>query len=204
MFGDRPCGLIQINAAMVLTVVTTHCLQYIRCTSQKVVMMTITKKDMNLLPAGTGSSGLLAGLAGGAAEVMWITIYSDFTGTSATAVAKGVTATVLPAVAGTIMAVPFALAIHFVLAAMLGLAVAVLLRASVPHLAGGLTEFALVAAVLAAVWAVNFLLVLPLLNPAFPHLLPMPVSFISKIMFGLAAAAVLRTRQTVSHSNLPG
>jgi len=42
-------------------------------------------------------------------------------------------------------------------------------------------------AALALVWAVNFFLVLPHVNPAFTMLMPYPVTFISKLLFGLAA-----------------
>ena len=44
---------------------------------------------------------------------------------------------------------------------------------------------------LAAVWAVNFLVVLPVLSPDFVTLLAYPVTLISKLMFGLAAARSL-------------
>jgi len=58
-----------------------------------------------------------------------------------------------------------------------------------------LPEPFLVVLVLAAVWAINFLVILPQLNPAFPDLLPSAVTFLSKILFGVAAAAVLQIEQ---------
>ncbi|HLD13557.1 MAG TPA: hypothetical protein VJB18_02450 [Burkholderiales bacterium] len=39
---------------------------------------------------------------------------------------------------------------------------------------------------LAAVWAVNFLVILPVVHPAFVYLLPYPVTLLSKLFFGLA------------------
>lgn len=156
--------------------------------------MKIMRTDILAGPSEQWRNGLLAGLAGGAAEVVWIAIYSGLTGVSASSVAGGVTATLMPAEAGTAMAVPIGLVIHFGLAAMLGLAVAVFLRNAVPQLAGSLAEVGLITTVLGAVWALNFLLVLPLINPDFVHVVPMSVSFISKILFGLAAATVLKVR----------
>ena len=50
---------------------------------------------------------------------------------------------------------------------------------------------------LVGVWAVNFFVVLPGISPAFIHLVPYPVSLMSKILFGLAAAEALR-RQDAS------
>jgi hypothetical protein len=55
-------------------------------------------------------------------------------------------------------------------------------------------EFSLVILTLATVWAVNFLLVLPYLNPRFVDLLPYSVTLASKLLFGLAAATVLRNQ----------
>ena len=47
-------------------------------------------------------------------------------------------------------------------------------------------------AVLAAVWATNFFVLLPAISPAFVHLVPYSVSLTSKLLFGLAAAEVFR------------
>ena len=52
-------------------------------------------------------------------------------------------------------------------------------------------------AALVSVWAVNFFVVLPIISPAFVHLAPYPVSLMSKVLFGLAAAEALR-RQDAS------
>jgi len=44
---------------------------------------------------------------------------------------------------------------------------------------------------LGLIWAVNFLLILPILSPAFPLLLPGWVTLASKLMFGTTLAAVI-------------
>jgi hypothetical protein len=44
---------------------------------------------------------------------------------------------------------------------------------------------------------VNFLLVLPYLNPHFVDLLPYSVTLASKLLFGLAAATVFRIERLV-------
>jgi hypothetical protein len=144
-------------------------------------------KLTNALRAGT-----LAGLAGGAAEVLWISIYSRIAGGSTVDVATGITSTVFPTVASHPAAILIGLAIHFVLAVALGLAVAGLIRQVAPQLAGSVAEMSLIIATLVAVWAVNFLIVLPVVNPSFVHIVPMPVSFASKLLFGVVAAFVLR------------
>jgi len=45
---------------------------------------------------------------------------------------------------------------------------------------------------LAAVWAVNFFVVLPVVSPAFIDIVPYAVSLMSKLLFGAAAAAIVR------------
>jgi len=133
------------------------------------------------------ATGILAGVAGGLAEVAWVSLYAAVTGWDAATVARGVTDTLrltteAPVAAG--------IAIHMGIAATLGVAVAAALR----PLRAQLDAFAFhvaVIGVLAAVWAINFQLVLPVINPAFVTIVPFSVSFVSKLMFGIAAAACL-------------
>ncbi len=45
---------------------------------------------------------------------------------------------------------------------------------------------------LVGVWAVNFFVVLPIVSPDFVHIVPYAVSLTSKLLFGVAAAEVVR------------
>jgi len=141
--------------------------------------------------------GMLAGLAGGAAEVLWILLYSRISGGSPIDVATGITSTVFPAVSSQPAAIFIGLAVHFVLAVALGLAATSLIRQLTPQIAGSMKEMYLIVALLAAVWMMNFLIILPILNPTFVYIVPMPVSLVSKLLFGVAAAIVLRQTPTV-------
>ena len=138
--------------------------------------------------------GSLAGLAGGLAEVAWIWTYAAATNSDAALVARGVTDTVgfgqtaAPGLNG--------VAIHMGLAAVLGVGVALAIRSVAVDLRG-VRLYAAITAALAVVWAVNFLFVLPLINPQFVDLIPYAVSFISKVLFGLAAAATLQAADAV-------
>lgn len=138
------------------------------------------------------AAGLWAGLAGGAAEVAWIAIYRGLAGAGSADVARGITETVFPALAAAPYSVALGLAIHMVLAVGLGLAVAVLVARALPSLAGSWAEFALVVAILAGVWCMNFLVVLPVVNPAFVTIVPFGASLASKTLFGVSAALVFR------------
>ena len=48
---------------------------------------------------------------------------------------------------------------------------------------------------LAAVWAINFLAVLPAVNPSFVHMLPYDATLASKLAFGAVAATMLRSME---------
>lgn len=139
-------------------------------------------------------TGVVVGLAGGAAEVVWILLFSGLTGGSAGDVAAGITATVAPGLATQSIAVPFGLGVHFGLAVGLGLAVAISIRSLAPQIAGSLQEAVVIVVLLALVWVLNFFVVLPVLNPAFVHVVPMPISLTSKLLFGVAAAVALRLK----------
>lgn len=132
--------------------------------------------------------GLIAGLAGGLAEVAWISLYAVSAEADAAAVARGVSAALIsdPAAAP----VALGLAIHMVLAAALGIALAIVLRPV--WLRGGLGSYGAALAALVGVWSINFLIVLPQLSPEFLTLLPHQVTLASKLLFGLAAAWVFQ------------
>jgi hypothetical protein len=135
--------------------------------------------------------GVLAGAAGGLAEMVWVSMYAALTGGDAAVLARGVTtasgvSALLPSAA-----VGLGIGIHMVLAVALGLALAVLWQALSSRVQqSGL--YAGTVAVLAMVWATNFFVLLPALSPEFVHLVPYGVSLTSKLLFGLAAAEVFR------------
>jgi len=133
-----------------------------------------------------------AGLCGGVAEMAWIGIYSLGSSVSAAAVASQIAATVFPGSEGAWVAPLTGVGIHLALSAGLGVAfVAALLAFRRLPAARLQDERALALVVLSAVWAVNFLCILPAINPAFVQLMPYSVTLASKILFGLAMAGVL-------------
>ncbi len=138
--------------------------------------------------------GAIAGFAGGLAEVSWIGLYSFVEDRNGFDVARQVAATVLP-----VVSMPYApmlgLMIHFGLSISLGIALVRPLMALKRRIALAPVSIGL----LGLIWAVNFLLVLPVLNPAFPMLLPAWVTLVSKLMFGTALAAVLSLGAETPH-----
>jgi hypothetical protein len=150
----------------------------------------------NLHSLETIRRGVIAGAAGGLAEIAWVTLYAEATGGNATILARGVTtasgvSALLPAAP-----VELGIAVHMALAVMLGVALAFAWRAFSANRGGSANPYPLILATLAGVWAVNFILVLPIVSPAFIHMVPYAVSLASKLLFGLAAAEVLRRSQS--------
>ncbi len=138
--------------------------------------------------------GVLAGLAGGAAEVAWVAAYSAVTGAPGAAVARGVTAAFLPALAGQPVAVGLGIALHMLLAVGLGIAVAAAFSTRILRRIDGWSQSTLVVLTLGLVWAFNFLVVLPIVEPGFVTLLPIVVTLASKLLFGVSAALTMRAR----------
>src|ERR1700712_4615705 len=140
--------------------------------------------------------GVLAGLAGGAAEVAWVAGYSALTGASGAAVARGVTTAFLPALSDSPSAVGLGIVLHMMLAVGLGVAVAAAFSAPVLQRVGEWSRSTLVVLTLGLVWAFNFLVVLPMLEPGFLTLLPLAATLASKLLFGVAAATTFRMHPT--------
>lgn len=137
---------------------------------------------------------IIAGLAGGIIEMAWVWTYSLFSTANPQEVARQITYTFLPA-AG-MNAVLFGVVIHLVLSIVLACAFAVALYGPFARRYGATGVFAAGLGTLATVWAVNFLVLLPALNPAFPTLMPYVVTFVSKLLFGAAMSAVLVSSST--------
>ncbi len=157
------------------------------------MIVTVAKRRLYPLAPGVWSAGVLAGLAGGSAEVVWIALYGRVSDGQAAAVARGVTYSFFPDLGVQWLAVPLGVAIHMGLAILVGLAVAILLRSRFPRMRATAIEPVAVIGMLVAVWAMNFFVVLPMINPAFVSLVPYWVSLISKVLFGIAAALTMQS-----------
>lgn len=136
--------------------------------------------------------GLFAGVVGGAAEVVWISAVAIMTTISALDVARGVSESFGIGGLSSAQAVAAGIAIHMALAIGLGVAVALACHLFASEAIGGGRMYLIIPAALIGVWAINFMILLPLINPDFVNLVPYPVSFVSKLLFGLGAAEVLR------------
>ena len=134
---------------------------------------------------------LMAGLAGGVAEIAWVLAYGAFAPVSAAEVAREVTVSLVPGAAGWTTAPALGVAIHLALSIVLAYAFVAWLERSLPGVRGAARLVAIGVGALAGVWAINFLVVLPLVNPRFVTLMPYAATFLSKALFGAAMGAVL-------------
>jgi hypothetical protein len=141
----------------------------------------------------TMRTGVIAGTVGGLAEIAWITFYAGMTGTDPAALARGVTtAAGISALLPVDSPVALGIGMHMGLAAMLGIILVCTWRAlsaKRPHLRN---PYPFMLTALAAVWTINFFVVLPIVSPAFVHIVPFAVSLTSKLLFGVAAAEIIR------------
>lgn len=134
---------------------------------------------------------LLASLAGGAAEIFWVALYSSFTPLEGMVVAREVTASLFPAFAVGTSGAWLGILIHMVLAVALGYAFAFVIWMPFARQRGVVATLTVSALTLATVWTMNFFVVLPVLNPTFITLMPYPVTFASKMLFALSMALAL-------------
>lgn len=146
---------------------------------------------MRFISPRTIRIGLLAGLAGGLAEILWVGLLAAGGSADAGAVAFEVSRTLFPQLAPSQGAIWLGVAIHMALAAglgvffLLGLRVARLPIPTPVLIAGAALIFG------AGIWAVNFLILLPRIGPDFVALLPFGVTLASKLLFGLGLAVGL-------------
>jgi hypothetical protein len=152
----------------------------------------------------TTRHGVVAGVAGGLAEIAWVTLYAGATGADPATLARAVTTAA--GVSALFPSVPVAVGVtvHMSLAVTLGIALAFGWRALSSRRLEIVNPFPFTLAALIGIWAVNFFAVLPSISPAFIHLVPYSVSLVSKILFGLAAAEALRLQDASARKALPG
>lgn len=132
---------------------------------------------------------LLVGLAGGFAEIVWVLAIAMVIPLNTAELARQVTASVLPVFSASSMSVSIGIAIHLALSVSLAAVYLLTVGIMLEKYSGPAGQVIAGMLTLVVVWAVNFMLVLPVVNPAFILLVGYPVAFISKVLFGIAMTA---------------
>lgn len=143
--------------------------------------------DLNSL----GFTIILAGMVGGMMEIGWISIYSSFSSVSATNIASQITTTIFPYTTESYYAPVIGILIHLTLSLMLAILFSAIILKPAARRYGTLGIILSSFMTLGIVWAINFFIVLPILNPSFILLMPYIVTLISKLLFGVAMGCVL-------------
>ena len=161
----------------------------------------------------TVRQGALLGTTGGLVEIAWIGSFGLLAGSDTAEVARVISATVgwaLPSISLAAAPVFYGIVVHMLAAAGLGVALMFLWRWVAARPSRGVNEFSFMAAALAMIWAFNFFVVLPSINPAFADLqrvfvdlVPYPASLASKLLFGVAGAIMLRYAEKNKSALLP-
>ena len=146
---------------------------------------------------------VIAGVAGGLAEILSIAFYGIFSAVDLVEVARQVSVTMIPATADATYAPALGLLIHLLLSIALAATFSYTALSPLYRRFGPQGVFLGSLLTLALVWKMNFFLVLPLINASFISVIPLFVTLISKLSFGAAMAAVLvtmRPMQTAAHA----
>ena len=145
----------------------------------------------------TTGTVFLAGVAGGTVEVVWVALFCLMSPLQSSLVAEEIAQSLLPQIAG-YSAVVAGLLIHYVLAVLVAGMVAMKLLRLLGDRVEMRSVLAVSATALAAVWAINFFVILPVVNADFVTLMPYAVTLASKLGFGIAMGWVFGVRATAS------
>ncbi|MBL1142762.1 MAG: hypothetical protein HND53_12100 [Proteobacteria bacterium] len=136
---------------------------------------------------------VIAGVAGGMSEILWVLLYSSLSSVSAAEIARQVTVSLFPFAMHSSVSTILGLGIHLLLSLVLALLFIAIVLKPVFNRYGKPGIFVSSLITLALVWKINFFIVLPVLNPSFIGLMPLFVTFVSKLLFGAAMGWVLMT-----------
>jgi len=139
----------------------------------------------------------LAGIAGGTVEVVWVMLFCLAMPLQSSLVAEGIAQSFLPQMTG-LSALTAGLVIHFVLSLLVASMVAMVLLRLLGERVDTRSAIAVSTTALAVIWAVNFFVILPVVNADFVTLMPYAVTLVSKLGFGVAMGWVFGARATVS------
>ena len=145
----------------------------------------------------TAGTIVLAGIAGGTVEVVWVALFCLIAPLQSSLVAEEVARSFMPQITGT-SALAAGLIIHYVLAVLVAGIVAIVLLRLLGNRFDMRSVIAVSTAALAAIWAINFFVILPLVNAEFVTLMPYAVTLVSKLGFGAAAGWVFGVRAAAS------
>lgn len=161
-------------------------------------------EQYNTGPSNSLSVMILAGLAGGFAEILWIGAISPMMAFDGAAVAREITASLVPGLRESTYSIFTGIGIHLVLSVLLAVIYFYTINRLTINRFGLTGQLISGILTLVVIWAVNFFVVLPLLNPAFVELLAYGPSLISKILFAVAMVLVITYHKKIQYAHETG
>lgn len=143
------------------------------------------------------SGFILAGFCGGMAEVIWIIFYSLFKDLELLSIASAISQTVFFNSFDMQIAPLMGLIVHLCLSVLLAIAFGFTLLPFIQRFSNNFSTLLASLITLAIVWKINFFILLPVWNPDFINLLPLHVSLLSKLLFGLSMGIVLTQQKSI-------
>lgn len=127
---------------------------------------------------------LIAGLVGGATEILWLMFLCRFLPLDLAEVARQTALSIYIFSQTSQWLILWGIAIHISMSMAVGLLFAYIINRS-PDALHKITLTPLLSiAFLLVIWIVNFALILPILNPTFMALMPLIATLMSKVLFG--------------------
>lgn len=134
---------------------------------------------------------ILAGFCGGMAEVIWIGFYSLFNDPELSNIASAISQTISLNNLNSQIAPLIGLIIHLCLSVLLAIAFGFTVLPFIQRLSNNFSTLIASLITLTIVWKINFFILLPVWNPDFINLLPLHVTLLSKLLFGLSMGIIL-------------
>lgn len=137
---------------------------------------------------------LFSGFIGGMAEVIWILLYSQLSGADPTLIGSEITRSFFHSCNIGLGTALFGVLIHFVLAFIVSLFFITVIMPLFNLTHNKKRTIVMGLLYLTAIWNLNFLILLPIVNNIFVHLFPFVVTLFSKLLFGYSMSLYISRR----------
>jgi len=136
-----------------------------------------------------------AGFCGGMAEIIWVVAYSLFSNIEPSNIASSISSTIFSNSIDPQVAPLVGVAIHLFLSSLLALGFGFFVLPYIQRLSNKYSTLITSIITLAVIWKFNFFVLLPIWNPEFINLLPLQITLLSKLLFGMTMGVMLMKKQ---------
>lgn len=134
---------------------------------------------------------ILVGFVAGMTEIVWVSLYSLFSHVELANIASSISQTVFFNSLNIQIAPVMGIIVHLGLSILLALAFGFTVLPFIERQTTNSTTLIASLITLTVVWKINFFVLLPVWNPEFISLLPLHITLVSKLLFGLTMGMML-------------